>query len=46
MTKHFSNSQLPFCAQTTDMAPLFSAEAYDNVSKQIKEVRLEDYRGK
>lgn len=35
----------PFCAQTTDLAPLFVAEAYDNVEKKIKEVRLESYRG-
>lgn len=37
---------LPYCAQTTDLAPLFSAEAYDNVEKKIRQVRLEDYRGK
>ncbi|AGK53857.1 peroxiredoxin [Bacillus sp. 1NLA3E] len=35
-----------FCAQTTDLAPLFFAEAYDNVEKKIKEVRLESLRGK
>lgn len=39
------NCVLPFCAQTTDVAPLFKAEAYDNVDKKIKEVRLENYRG-
>ncbi|MCL6574050.1 MAG: redoxin domain-containing protein [Bacillus sp. (in: Bacteria)] len=37
---------LPYCAQTTDLAPLFSAEAYDNVEQKIKEVRLESFRGK
>lgn len=40
------NCVLPFCAQTTDLAPLFMAEAYDNVEKKITEVRLESYRGK
>lgn len=35
----------PFCAQTTDLAPLFVAQAYDNVEKKIKEIRLESYRG-
>lgn len=37
---------LPYCAQTTDVAPLFTAEAYDNKEKKIKEVSLENYRGK
>jgi len=36
----------PFCAQTNDIAPLFDAEAYDNVDKKIKQIRLESYRGK
>jgi alkyl hydroperoxide reductase subunit AhpC len=36
----------PFCAQTTDIAPQFVAEAYDNVEKKIKDIHLEDYRGK
>ncbi len=36
----------PFCAHTTDVAPLFVAEAYDNVEKSIKQISLEDYRGK
>lgn len=36
----------PFCVQTGDVAPLFTAEAYDNVEKKIKEVNLESYRGK
>jgi NADH-dependent peroxiredoxin subunit C len=40
------NCVLPFCAQTTDLAPLFVAEAYDNAEKKIKEVRLESYRGR
>ncbi|MBO8172856.1 MAG: redoxin domain-containing protein [Bacillaceae bacterium] len=35
---------LPFCATRGDMAPLFTAEAY--VNRKIKELRLEDYRGK
>jgi peroxiredoxin (alkyl hydroperoxide reductase subunit C) len=35
-----------FCAQTTDAAPLFTAEAYDNVEKRIKKISLESYRGK
>ena len=26
----------PFCAQTTDKAPLFVAEAYDNAGKENK----------
>ncbi|MBM6618968.1 redoxin domain-containing protein [Bacillus sp. RD4P76] len=37
--------KMPFCAQTTDVAPLFTAEAYDNVEKKIKEISLENYRG-
>lgn len=36
----------PFCAQTTDLAPSFTAEAWDPIMKQITHVRLEDYRGK
>ncbi|RHW38136.1 alkyl hydroperoxide reductase [Neobacillus notoginsengisoli] len=36
----------PFCAQTNELAPLFTAEAYDNTEKTIKEIRLEDYRGR
>ncbi|MBM4764831.1 redoxin domain-containing protein [Bacillus sp. B15-48] len=36
----------PFCAQTTDKAPLFTAEAYDNVNKKMKQIHLESYRGK
>lgn len=35
----------PFCAQTMDTAPIFITDAYDNVEKKIKEVRLENYRG-
>lgn len=38
--------KLPFCAQTNDRAPLFTAEAYDPADKKIKDVKLEDYRGK
>lgn len=40
------NINLPFCAQTTDWAPTFSAEAYDPVQKKIRKIGLEDYRGK
>ncbi|PLS01841.1 alkyl hydroperoxide reductase [Neobacillus cucumis] len=40
------DSVQPFCAQTTDFAPSFIAEAYDNVAKKFKEVNLESYRGK
>lgn len=36
----------PFCAQTTDIAPLFVAEAYDNTEKKMKQIHLESYRGK
>lgn len=36
----------PFCAQTNDIAPLFAAEAYDNVDKKMRQIRLESYRGK
>jgi peroxiredoxin (alkyl hydroperoxide reductase subunit C) len=36
----------PFCAQTTDKAPLFTAEAFDNTDKKIKQISLESYRGK
>ncbi len=44
--KESKSCHLPFCAQTTDKAPVFSAEAYDNIEKKIKEVRLESYQGK
>lgn len=37
---------LPNCAQTTDRAPSFQAQAYDPNNKEIKEISLEDYRGK
>lgn len=40
------DSVQPFCAQTTDIAPLFEAEAYDHEEKKIKKVQLESYRGK
>lgn len=33
-------------AQPNARAPLFTAEAYDNIDKKIKTFRLEDYRGK
>jgi hypothetical protein len=37
---------MPFCAQTTDLAPPFKAEAWDPTKKQITNVQLEDFRGK
>jgi hypothetical protein len=37
---------LPACAQPTDFAPSFTAEAWDPIMKQITHVRLEDFRGK
>lgn len=40
------NCKQPFCAQTTDKAPLFVAEAYDNVEKKMKDIHLESFRGK
>ncbi len=39
-------SKLPSCAHTNDMAPLFTAEAYDNREKKMKQIRLADYRGR
>ncbi|MDQ1146012.1 alkyl hydroperoxide reductase subunit AhpC [Bacillus sp. SORGH_AS 510] len=42
---HQDGCHLPSCAQTMDIAPLFTAEAYDNVEKKIKAVSLESYRG-
>ncbi|GHH99475.1 hypothetical protein AM1BK_30180 [Neobacillus kokaensis] len=38
--------RLPFCALPTEAAPLFTAEAYDNMEKKIKQVSVESYRGK
>ncbi len=38
--------ELPFCAQTTNEAPLFTAEAYSNTEKKMTEVSLEKYKGK
>ncbi|KAA0545417.1 redoxin domain-containing protein [Bacillus sp. BGMRC 2118] len=46
MNRNDEPCKLPFCAQTLDVAPLFTAEAYDNVDKKIKEVNLEGYRGR
>lgn len=43
---NIENVEQPFCAQTTDVAPLFVAEAFDNVEKENKQVSLENYRGK
>jgi hypothetical protein len=37
---------IPFCAQTTDMAPSFTADAWDPINKKITNIRLEDFRGK
>lgn len=36
----------PFCAQTTDQAPQFVAEAYHNGEKKIKQINLESYGGR
>ena len=36
----------PFCAQTTDKAPQFVAEAYDNAEKKMRQISLESYHGK
>ncbi len=40
------NCVQPFCAQIGDQAPLFVAEAYDNAEKTMKEIELENLRGK
>ena len=40
------NCVQPFCAQITDKAPLFVAEAFDNVDKKMKDIHLESFRGK
>ncbi len=42
----YEDYEQPFCAQTTDKAPLFVAEAYDNVEKKMKEIRLQSFIGK
>jgi alkyl hydroperoxide reductase subunit AhpC len=42
---YHGNCSQPYCAQTTDVAPLFTTEAYDNVEKKIKEINIESYRG-
>ncbi len=42
----FNDCDLPFCAQTNDTAPSFQAEAYDNTTKKIIPINLENYRGK
>lgn len=39
-----SEYTIPFCATRDDYAPIFAAEAF--VDGKIKEVKLEDYRGK
>ncbi len=44
--EHTEPCKLPNCAQTTDPAPSFRAEAYDPSEKEIKKISLEDYRGK
>jgi alkyl hydroperoxide reductase subunit AhpC len=33
-------------AEPNVKAPLFTAEAYNNLEKSIEEIQLEDYRGK
>jgi hypothetical protein len=38
-------SEPPFFAQPKDVAPVFSAEAYNNMEKRIRTIGLEDYRG-
>jgi peroxiredoxin (alkyl hydroperoxide reductase subunit C) len=40
------NSHNTEMAQPNAKAPLFSAEAYNNVKKSIEEIQLADYRGK
>ncbi|EKN64587.1 peroxiredoxin [Schinkia azotoformans MEV2011] len=40
------NDVQPFCAQIMDKAPLFVAEAYDNIEKKMKDIHLESFRGK
>ncbi|MBN8210592.1 redoxin domain-containing protein [Bacillus sp. NTK071] len=45
-SEHKGPCNLPNCAQTTDKAPSFRAQAFDPKDKEIKEVSLEDYRGK
>ncbi|TYS00330.1 redoxin domain-containing protein [Rossellomorea vietnamensis] len=35
-----------FCAQTSNPAPLFSAEAFFNADKSIKNISLNQLRGK
>ncbi|SEA04686.1 AhpC/TSA family protein [Thalassobacillus cyri] len=42
----FNACELPFCAQTNDTAPSFQAEAYDNTTKKIIPINLENYQGK
>lgn len=36
----------PFSALPNDIAPLFFADVYNNIDKQLGTIRLEDYRGK
>lgn len=40
------NSVQPFYAQITDKAPLFVAEAYNNVEKKMEDIHLKSFRGK
>lgn len=40
------NEDRHFCAQTSDPAPLFSAEAFFNSDKSIKNISLNQLRGK
>lgn len=46
MNQNHEECEQPFCAQTKDTAPSFSAEAYSNQDKKIIDVSLDDYLGK
>lgn len=37
---------IPFCAQTTDFAPSFTAESWNPIEKKITNIKLEDLRRK
>jgi len=40
------DGQSPNFPQTTDVAPLFTTDVFDNVEKRIKKLSLENLRGK
>ena len=40
------DSGRPRFPQTSDVAPLFTTDAFDNIDKKIKKLSLEHYRGK